>query len=94
MTKLEFAEKLEKYQQRRGKDKWISLLLGVFMWVFAFFPETIMYIDSNMFGLTAVSFFLLGALCFFKAWSYSETTEEHRRLIDALKLLSSPKNET
>ena len=94
MTKLEFAVKLEEYQQRRNQKKWFPLLFGIIFWALVLFPELVLYIDGNMFGLNSVAFGLLGTLCLFKAWSYSDSTEEHSLLINALELLSSSRNDT
>jgi hypothetical protein len=94
MTKLEFSNKLEEYQNRRNQKKWFPLFFGAVFWAFMIFPNVPMYLDENMFGLNAVAFGLLGTLCLLKAWSYSDVTEEHLLLIDALELIKTSNNDT
>jgi hypothetical protein len=94
MTKLEFLNKLEEYQNRRNQKKWFPLFFGAVFWAFAVFPSIPMYLDETMFGLNSTTFGLLGTLCFLKAWSYSDITEEHLLLIDALELMKTSNNDT
>lgn len=93
MTKLKFAIKLEEYEKRQRRDKWIYFGLAFVLIIFALVPSVIVYFDANMFGFSATSFTILGVLSFSKARSIQKGTEEHELLINAIELLSV-KNDT
>lgn len=89
MTKLEFADKLEKYYKKQTMNKWLFFILGVVFIAFVFMPSIILAIDENMFGLTSTTLAVFAGLCLGKAWDIKRGSEEHELLVNALDLLST-----
>ena len=89
MTKLEFAEKLEKYQKTQMRSKWEYFILGIVFLIFTFIPSTILFLSDDMFGLSSPAFAILSGLSLRKAWGIKRGTEEHDLLINALELIKS-----
>ena len=89
MTKLEFADKLEKYYKKQTMNKWLLFILGVVFTTFVFVPSIILSIDENMFGFTSTTLAVFAGLCLGKAWDIKRGSEEHELLVNALDLLSA-----
>jgi len=92
MTKLEFAQKLENYVKKQKQTKLFYFIFGIILTIFAFIPETVLFLSERMFGFSSPAFAVFGGLCFGKAWDINSGTEEHELLVIALDLLSDAKN--
>lgn len=89
MTKLEFANKLEKYHKKQTVNKWLFFIFGIVFITFVFIPGIILSIDENMFGFTSTTLAVFAGLCLGKAWDIKRGSEEHELLVNALDLLSA-----
>ncbi|MCL1094867.1 hypothetical protein [Shewanella kaireitica] len=89
VTKLEFAEKLEKYQKKQIRSKWEHFIWGIVLIAFAFFPSIVPFLNGNSYHIISTAFAILAGLSLRKAWDIKRGTEEHELLIDALELIKA-----
>jgi hypothetical protein len=94
MTKMEFAEKLEKYESNSKQARWGYLLLGLFCFYSEFAPETFFNLGKYLFEFPENAFWITGVFSLFKSFNLFFVTTEQQLLIDAMELLSSDNNQT
>lgn len=93
MTKVEFALALEKYHEKRQREKWEWFGIGCVLILLVFSPQARALILSGEFEVARGVLCVFAGLCFGQFLTMKKGRKEDELLISAMDLLKAKSNQ-